>query len=176
MAQKAAKTLAVRNTSRLKQTHLITLAMHAIFLFLRLTLRSSLSLKRYVLLSAPGLLIEFYLEKLARPSYNPDGSLRRAGEDLDAPGLTEFMWDIVYWTWINLILVMVLGNRAWWLYLVIPAYAIYAAVTTATGIKSSFAGLAGGGGEPSAASQGQGQSKRQQKMEKRGGAQRVAYR
>jgi hypothetical protein len=159
----------VRNTSRLKQTHLITLAMHAVFLLLRFTLRTSLSLKRYSLLSAPALLIEFYLEKLARPSYNPDGSLRRAGEDLDAQGLTEFMWDILYWTWINLTLVIVFGNRAWWLYLVIPAYAIYAAVTTASGLKSSLSGLAGGGGEPAS------QSKRQQKMEKRGG-QRVAYR
>lgn len=144
--------------------------MHAIFLLLRFTLRTSLSLKRYVLLSAPGLLIEFYLEKLARPSYNPDGTLRRAGEDLDAQGLTEFMWDIVYWTWINLIVVVILGNRAWWLYLVIPAYAVYAAVTTASGLKSSFSGLAGGGGESAS------QSKRQQKMEKRGGGQRVAYR
>lgn len=141
-------------------------------MLLRFTLRTSLSLKRYVLLSAPGLLIEFYLEKLARPSYNPDGTLRRAGEDLDAQGLTEFMWDIVYWTWINLILVMILGNRAWWLYLVIPAYAIYAAVTTASGLKSSFSGLAGGGGDGESASQ----SKRQQKMERRGGGQRVAYR
>ncbi|KEF52085.1 uncharacterized protein A1O9_11711 [Exophiala aquamarina CBS 119918] len=169
MAQKAAKTLAVRNTSRLKQTHLITLAIHGIFLLLRFTLRTSLSLKRYSFLSAPALLIEFYLEKLARPSYNPDGSLRRAGEDLDAQGLTEFMWDILYWTWINLVLVAILGNRAWWLYLAIPAYAVYAAVTTASGLKSSFAGLAGGGAEPAS------QSKRQQKMEKRGG-QRVAYR
>jgi hypothetical protein len=143
--------------------------MHAVFLLLRFTLRTSLSLKRYSLLSAPALLIEFYLEKLARPSYNPDGSLRRAGEDLDAQGLTEFMWDILYWTWINLTLVIVFGNRAWWLYLVIPAYAIYAAVTTASGLKSSLSGLAGGGGEPAS------QSKRQQKMEKRGG-QRVAYR
>lgn len=159
----------MRNTSRLKQTHLITLVLHALFLLLRFTLRKSLSLKRYSLLSAPALLIEFYLEKLARPSYNPDGSLRRAGEDLDAQGLTEFMWDILYWTWINLVLVIIFGNRAWWLYLVIPAYAIYAAVTTASGLKSSLSGLAGGGGEPAS------QSKRQQKMEKRGG-QRVAYR
>jgi len=142
-----------------------------VFLLLRFTFRSSLSLKRYTLLSTPALLIEFYLEKLARPSYNPDGSLRRAGEDLDAQGLTEFMWDILYWTWINLVLVVVFGNRAWWLYLVIPAYAVYAAVTTASGLKSSLAGLAGGGGEGGTG----GQSKRQQKMEKRGG-QRVAYR
>ena len=167
--QKAAKSLAIRNTSRLKQTHLITLIINSVFLFLRFTIRTSLSLKRYALLSAPGIAIEFYLDRLARPTYNPDGSLRRAGDDLDAKGLTEFMWDILYWTWINLILVAVLGNRAWWLYLVVPSYAIYAAVTTASGLKSMLGGMAGAGGGTEA----QSQSKRQSKMEKRG-AQRVA--
>ncbi|EXJ91310.1 hypothetical protein A1O1_04420 [Capronia coronata CBS 617.96] len=171
MAQKAAKSLAVRNTSRLKQTHLITLAIHAVFLILRFTFRRSLSLKRYVFLSAPGLAIEFYLERLARPTYKPDGSLHRAGEDLDAAGLTEFMWDILYWTWINLIFVVVFGNRAWWLYLVVPGYAIYSAVTTASGLKSMLGGMAGAG----AGGENDAQSKRQAKMEKRGG-QRVAYR
>ncbi|KAL2422047.1 hypothetical protein ABEF95_007190 [Exophiala dermatitidis] len=174
MAQKAAKSLAVRNTARLKQTHLITLAIHIIFLFLRFTVRHSLSLKRYILLSAPGLAIEFYLERLARPTYNAhDGSLKRAGEDLDAQGLTEFMWDILYWTWINLILVIVFGNRAWWLYLVVPGYAVYAAVTTASGVKAMLGGM----GDAAGADGGAGpQSKRQAKMEKKGGGQRVAYR
>lgn len=161
----------MRNTTRLKQTHLISFALHIVFLVLRFTFRGSLSLKRYVLLSAPGLVIEFYLDRLSRPSYNADGSLRRAGEDLDAKGLTEFMWDILYWTWINLILVLIFGNRAWWLYLVVPSYAVYSAVTTASGIKGALGGLAGGGGEAGTEST----SKRQQKMEKRGG-QRVAYR
>lgn len=160
----------MRNTSRLKQTHLITLALHAVFLLLRFTLRRSLSLKRYVFLSAPALAIEFYLERLARPTFKADGSLHRAGEDLDAKGLTEFMWDILYWTWINLLLVIVFGNRAWWFYLVVPSYAIYAAVTTASGLKSMLGGMAGAGGEAEGP-----QSKRQTKMEKRGG-QRVAYR
>ena len=168
--QKAAKSLAVRNTSRLKQTHLITLAIHSAFLLLRFTLRTSLSLKRYALLSAPGVVIELYLERLGRPTYNPDGSLRRAGDDLDAQGLTEFMWDVLYWTWINLTLVIIFGNLAWWLYLVVPSYAIYAAVTTASGLKSMLGGIAGAGGEAET----QAQSKRQSKLEKRGG-QRVAY-
>ncbi|KIV93184.1 hypothetical protein PV10_04421 [Exophiala mesophila] len=171
MAQKAAKSLAVRNTSRLKQTHLITLALHSLFLFLSFTLRRSLSLNRYVLFSLPGLFIEFYLDRLARPSYKPDGTLRRAGEDLDAKGLTEFMWDVLYWGWINLIFVMVFGNRAWWLYLVVPSYAAYSAYTTATGLRGQLNGLAGGGAEGGT----EPQSKRQQKMEKRGG-QKVAYR
>lgn len=101
--------------------------------------------------------------------------MRRAGDDLDASGLTEFFWDIIYWTWINLVAVIVLGNRAWWLYLVVPIYAIYSAVTTARGVKGMFGGLAGGGAEGDAVAQAQAQSKRQQKMEKRGG-QKVSYR
>jgi SRP-independent targeting protein 2/TMEM208 len=168
MAQKAAKSLAVRNTSRLKQTHLISLCIHAVFLLLAFTLRRSLSLRRYFLLSAPSLIIEFYLDRLSRPSYNTDGSLRSAGDDLDAKGLTEFMWDILYWTWINLMAVIVFGNRAWWLYLAVPGYAIYAAISTATGLKGMLGSMAGAGSE------GEVQSNRQKKMEQRGG-QTVKY-
>jgi hypothetical protein len=166
----------VRNAARLKQTHLITAALHVAFLMLRFTLRRSLSLKRYALLTLPAIVIEVYMDRLAQPTYKPDGTLRRAGEDLDAAGLTEFMWDVLYWTWINMIAVLVLGNWAWWLYLVIPAYAVYAAVTTASGIKGMLTGGAGGGGEGETTSgASSGGSKRQAKMEKRGG-QRVTYR
>lgn len=170
MAKQAAKQLTVRNTARLKQTHLITLGIHAAFLLFAFLIRRSLTLKRYILLSIPGLLIEAYLHILATPSYGPDGNIRSAGSDLSEKGLTEFMWDIVYWTWINLIAVMVLGNWAWWLYLVVPGYAVYAAVSTASGIKGMFSGMAGAGAEG-----GEMQSKRQAKMEKRGG-QKVAHR
>jgi hypothetical protein len=172
MAKKAAKSLAARNAGRLRTTHIITLVLHAVFLIFSFTIRRSLSLKRYILLSAPALIIEFYLDRLARPTYNADGSLRNAGEDLDAKGLTEFMWDILYWTWFNLFLVIVSGNGAWWLYLVVPLYAIYAAVTTASGIKGMLGGMAGAGGEGS--SQNQSQSNRSKKMETRGG-QKIKY-
>jgi SRP-independent targeting protein 2/TMEM208 len=79
------------------------------------------------------------------------------------------MWDVLYWTWINMILVIVFGNRAWWLYLVVPGYAIFAAVSTASGLKSMLGGMGGAGTEPES------QSNRQKKMEKRGG-QKGAYR
>ena len=118
-------------------------------------------------------MLEFYLDRLGRPSYATDGSLRRAGEDLDAKGLTEFMWDIVYWTWINIVLVILLGNSAWWLYLVVPAYSVYLAATTVGGMKGMLGGMGGGGGDGTAAPETE--SKRQKKMEKRGG-QKVAYR
>lgn len=56
---------------------------------------------------------------------------------------------------------------------VIPLYSAYLAYSTFTGARQSMAGLAGSGGNGEA-SAGQG-SKRQQKMEKRGG-QKVQYR
>jgi hypothetical protein len=167
LSQKAAKSLAVRNTARLKQTHAISLFINLVFLLLAFFVRRSLSLKRYALLSAPGLIIEFYLDRLGRPVHNQDGSLRRAGDDLEAKGLTEFMWDVLYWTWINIVLVAILGNWAWWFYLVVPGYSIFAVVTTVGGLRGMMNGMAGAGAEPDA------QSNRQKKMDKRG--QRVAY-
>jgi len=149
------------------------LGIHILFLLLAFILRRSLKLTPYLVLSAPALALEYWLDSIARPSYDEAGNLKRAGEDLDARGLTEFFWDIIYWTWINLTAVVIFGNRAWWLYLVVPVYAIYSAVTTASGLKGMLGGMAGAGGE--GADSVQAQSKRQQKMEKRGG-QKVQYR
>jgi hypothetical protein len=93
--------------------------------------------------------------------------LKRAGEDLEAKGLTEYMWDVVYWTYGVVFFVAVTGDWAWWLWSVIPAYSVYAAWTTYTGMRGGYTDAAGVP-QPEAA------SKRQAKMEKRGG--KVAYR
>jgi hypothetical protein len=170
--KKAAKSLAVRNAATLTRTHLISAILHSLFILLRFFLLSR-SLTPYLILSAPALVLQFYLDRLGRPSYAADGSLRRAGEDLEAKGLTEFMWDIVYWTWINIVLVLVFGNKAWWLYLVVPGYSVYLAATTVGGMKGMLGGIGGAAGDGAAAPEAE--SKRQKKMEKRGG-QKVAYR
>jgi len=166
--KKAAKSLAVRNAATLSRTHLISAVLHSLFILLRFFLLSR-SLTPYLILSAPALVLQFYLDRLGRPSYAADGSLRRAGEDLEAKGLTEFMWDIVYWTWINIVLVIVFGDKAWWLYLVVPGYSVYLAATTVGGMKGMLGGIGDGAAAPET------ESKRQKKMEKRGG-QKVAYR
>jgi len=126
-------------------------------------------------LSAPALVLEYWLESIARPQYDAQGDLRKPGDDLDAPGLTEFFWDVIYWTWINLLAVVIVGNRAWWAYLVVPAYAVYGAFSTAKGVKGMLGGgMAGAGGEGDQSAQAQ--SKRSQKMEARGGQQKMRYR
>ncbi|BCS26357.1 SND2/TMEM208 family protein [Aspergillus puulaauensis] len=177
MAQKASKTLAARNTSVLLRTHLITLALHALHLTLHFTFNRPRALKPYYLLALPTLVIEFYLDRIGRPTYSADGALRSPGEDLGAAGLTEFMWDILYWTWGCIGATCVFGGRAWWLWIVVPLYSVYLAYSTFTGMKSGLSGFGGGGG---AGGDGEGagtgaESKRQRKMEKRGG-QRMQYR
>ncbi|KAI9670048.1 MAG: hypothetical protein M1817_004528 [Caeruleum heppii] len=167
MAQKAAKQTARRNTSTLNRTHLITAAIHTIFILLRFIFRvHSTSLVTYVLLSLPSLIIEFWLERIGRPSH---GS--RSGEDLNASGLTEYMWDVLYWTWGCIVVAAVFGDKAWWMWVAIPLYSIWLAYSTFGGLRQGLAGMTGQ--EDSGAQQTA--SKRQAKMEKRG-AQRVSHR
>lgn len=172
--QKSAKTLAAKNTATLNRAHLIALGVNALYLILR-TLFFTRRLTPYILCNAPALLIQFFFERNSRPHHNPNGDLKRAGEDLDAKGLTEWMWDIVYWTWGNVALVAAFGDWCWWLYLLVPAYSVWLAFTTYTGVKQGFGGM-GAETATEGGSVGQaGQSKRQAKLEKRG-AQRVGYR
>ncbi|EON65596.1 hypothetical protein W97_04834 [Coniosporium apollinis CBS 100218] len=176
MAQKAAKTLAARNTQTLNRTLIITAAVHAVFILLRgLLFRHSFttrSLTLYLVLSAPSLIIQFWFERIGRPTYGAaPGDLRRSGEDLEAKGLTEWMWDVLYWTYICLGFAAILGDWAWWSWAAVPAYSAWLAYTTFVGARQGMAGMAGAGGEGGDSAQ----SKRQQKMEKRGG-QKMQYR
>ncbi|KAA8897460.1 hypothetical protein FN846DRAFT_893048 [Sphaerosporella brunnea] len=170
MANKSSKTLARTNLATLNRTHLTTLSIHLIFILYRLLFLRG-SVYKYVLLVLPSLLIEAYLDRLGRPGYGANGDLLRPGEDLAAQGVTEYLWDIVYATWIVLGLVGLLGEWAWWVALVVPAYAAYLA-------WGLYKGFVGGGmpGMPKVEEQpAQGASKRQQKVEARGG-QKVRYR
>ncbi|KAF2453901.1 hypothetical protein BDY21DRAFT_366623 [Lineolata rhizophorae] len=179
MAQKAAKSLAARNTATLNRTHLITLAVHTFFLLLRaLLFRSSFSrtsLLLYLGLSSPALATEFWFERIARPVRDSTrgGELVQPGEDLEAKGLTEWMWDVIYWTYGCVVVSALFGDYGWWLWGIVPLYSIWLAYTTFVSARSGMAGMMGGGDD--AAAQAGGASKRQQKMERRGG-QKMQYR
>ncbi|KAL4935140.1 hypothetical protein BDV06DRAFT_229106, partial [Aspergillus oleicola] len=149
MAQKASKTLAARNTSILFRTHLITFFLHFLYILLHTLFSRPRSLKAYYILALPTLFIEFYLDKIGRPTYTTDSSgvkaLRSPGEDLNAAGLTEYMWDVLYWTWGCIGAVCVLGDRAWWLWAVVPVYSGWLATSTVMGVKGGLSGFGGGG-------------------------------
>ncbi|KAK3634615.1 hypothetical protein LTR56_015195 [Elasticomyces elasticus] len=176
MAQKAQKTQATRNSATLNRTHLISLGVYLSFLLIR-TILFSRRLLPFALLNLPALAIEFWFERIGRPVYTETANgkeLQKAGEALDAKGLTEWMWDVVYWSWGNTVLAALLGNWAWWLYAVVPLYSAWLAFSTYSGVRSGFSGMsAGAGGEGSGGAAAQ--SKRQAKLEKKGG-QRMQYR
>ena len=176
--QKAAKQLAARNTAILNRAHSISLGINLLFILLRLLIFHSSGTRAtfllYVILSLPALVIEFWLERIGRPTHAPNGDLKRSGEDLEAKGLTEFMWDVLYWTWGCVVAASLLGNKGWWLWGVIPVYGAWLAYTTFGSVRKGMAGLAGQGAEGEATN-GVASSNRQKKMEKRGG-QKTQYR
>lgn len=97
---------------------MIALGVHGFHLLLRFVLVRR-SFWAYILLSFPSLLIQFWFERIGRPTYTdgPNGKeLKRAGEDLEAKGLTEWMWDVVYWSWGCIVLSTLVGDWAWWFF------------------------------------------------------------
>ena len=177
--QKAAKQLAARNTAKLNQAHLISIGNNVFFLLMRLLVFRSTYTRRalilWVLLSFPAWIVELWLEKIGRPTYAENGELKRSGEDLEAKGLTDFMWDLTYWTWACIAAAAMVGNKAWWMYAVVPVYSVWTAVTTVMGMRKGMAGMAGQGDDGSQGADGGGDSKRQKKLEKKGG-QKMQYR
>jgi len=123
-------------------------------------------------LGSPAFIIEFWFEKIGRPTANPQtGELKRSGEDLEAKGLTEDLWDVLYWTWGTILVATLVGNKAWWMWAVIPVYGAWLGWTTYSGMRKSMGAMSGQG----AGGEGEGESRRQKKLEKRGG-QKMQYR
>jgi hypothetical protein len=125
MAQKAKKDRAKSNSTALNNLHIGSLAVNLIFLLFRYFFKSR-SLLLWFVLSVPSFLCEFTLERTGRPSFDPStGALRASGEDLAAPGLTEYMFDVIWVTWGTTVLVTLFGNWFWLLWAIVPAFGAY---------------------------------------------------
>lgn len=147
--------------------------MHALFWLSYFLFFSPRSLLRYFLISTPSWIIEVWLESVGRPTYTENGEVKRAGEDMEAQGLTEWMWDVLYWTWGCVGFAAVLGDWVWWAWAIVPAYSAWCVYGMYTGARGMMGGMGAEGADGSATAGGQ--SKRQAKMEKRGG-QKMVYR
>jgi hypothetical protein len=74
-------------------------------------------LVKYLSFSLLAFVLEFWIERIGRPSEGvQQGGKIRSGEDLEAKGLVEYAFDVIYWTWGCLITVALFGERAWWLW------------------------------------------------------------
>jgi len=174
--QKAAKQQAARNTAILQRIHLASLIFNVLFIVLRFIVYRSSSTRStyllYFLLSTPAFVIEFWLEKIGRPRKGPNGELMSSGEDLEAKGLTEYMFDVLYWTFGTTFVASIFGDKAWWLWVAVPLYSAWLGYSTFGTVRQSM-GMGGQGGSEEAPNGAM--SNRQKKLEKRGG-QKVQYR
>ncbi|KAK2743034.1 hypothetical protein FQN57_004990 [Myotisia sp. PD_48] len=170
-SQKAAKTLAAKNSTFLRTSHITTAVLHAILLVLHFAFNRPRSLLAYAILSSPTIVLGLYFEKIGRPRYK-DTSLQSPGEDLDAPGLTEYFRDVLYWSWGCMAAACIFGDYAWWFWVAVPVYSVWLGYSTFMGVRKGFTGMDADAAEQAPAAE---SSKRQKKMEKRGG-QKVVYR
>lgn len=156
MAQKAKKDRAKSNAAALTSLHLGSLVVNVAFLLFYIVFRSR-SLVVYLVMSIPSFLCQFMLERSGRPHFDPQtGVLRTSGEDLAAAGLTEYMFDVVWVTWGTALLVILLGNKLWFLWAIMPAYGAYKGYGLLGSARQMAAmqGMGGMGGNDNAAAAG----------------------
>lgn len=148
MAQKAKKDRAKSNTVALNNLHIGAAVINVLFLLFHFLLRER-SLLAYGLLSAPAFICEYVLEFSGRPKYDPaTKALRSAGEDMAAPGLTEYMFDVIWVTWASVVAVMLFGNWGWVLFATVPAYGLYLGKGLLGMGRQQMAQMQGAGDEP----------------------------
>ncbi|OTA82622.1 hypothetical protein M434DRAFT_37056 [Hypoxylon sp. CO27-5] len=145
MAQKARKDRAKANAAALRNLHTGTLIVNTLFLLFNFLFKKR-SMLLYVILSIPSFICEYVLESSGRPKYDPSTkALQTAGEDLSTPGLTEYMFDVIWVTWASVVLVILFGNWGWLLWSVVPAYGAFKGY----GLLGAARGMAGMQGQQS---------------------------
>ncbi|RHZ77720.1 hypothetical protein Glove_174g169 [Diversispora epigaea] len=124
---------------------------------------------KYLITCGFSLFLWKQLVSYGSPRFRSNGSVDWPGEDLNAEGLTAYMFDIIYVTWFVHITSMFF-EWTWWFYTVIPLFGAYK-IWTLFIQPSMFSG--GGGGEQSDYQNDK--SKRQSKIEKRNQEGKVKY-
>ncbi|GMM38463.1 Snd2 protein [Saccharomycopsis crataegensis] len=173
MAGASQKKIAASNKKILKEIHLISCSILAISAVAVFAFHRPASVKPFVIFNIPLLVCQAILESTGRPKYGPEGSkLSGTVADLRQEGLTEYMFDIIYFTGIEDILMILCGsNKVWWLYIAIPAFAIYKSFWLLK-LGKNLLGIGKGKGAPmqedNDVADEPTKSKRQAKMEARG--------
>ncbi|KAI0269203.1 hypothetical protein BC834DRAFT_865274 [Gloeopeniophorella convolvens] len=131
MANASAKKTASQNEAAIKNLLYGHLLSNILSLLVRVLFRwqSSRHSKKaiifYVLSLALSQLLYRYLTKMGTPRRDATGNLVSPGDDLNQPGLTEWIFDILYISWFAQVGSALLGEWFWWVYLVIPAFIFY---------------------------------------------------
>ncbi|KAI7883807.1 DUF788-domain-containing protein [Lichtheimia hyalospora FSU 10163] len=173
MANSSAKKQAIANTRTLDNLRKGFMVVHLCFILWRIvyhwnTFYTS-QLVLYVLTSGVSMFMYSTLESTGRPRYDATGTLISPGEDMNAEGLTAYMFDIIYVTWFTQVMVAFVSSKFWYTFLVIPGYAAYK-------LGPMLLNYLRGSSSPSTEAEASaGKSKRQAKLEKRANKGHVKY-
>ncbi|GAA6020972.1 hypothetical protein JCM8202_003795 [Rhodotorula sphaerocarpa] len=166
------KRIAAANAATLKQLRLGMAVSGGVYLLHLFIFSSGRSYRRLFLFAVT--------EAIAIGLWNQLQAMAKGGQELNgSKGLVSYMFDVLYVTWFIHITTALISAKFWYLYWVIPIYALYRLVTFALpyispslaaalqgGGNAAPAGPAGAAGANGAGAQ-QPSSKRQEKLRKR---------
>lgn len=170
MASSSLKKTASSNTTKLNQLHQITTGILVLCFGLIWLFQRPKNYYPFLIFQSPLLGCEWFLEKIGRPVFKYDtvsqyDKLVKSGQDLSQLGLTEYLFDVIYFTWILDILVLIIGrNFVWYIWLVVPGFIVYKFSGFILPFLPSF--KRNNSSESDKASSEPQKSKRQQKLEK----------
>ncbi|KAF8901734.1 hypothetical protein CPB84DRAFT_1777301 [Gymnopilus junonius] len=156
MANASGKRIANQNETTVKTLRLGMFLPTVLSLLLRFLFRASSlppskgSLAIYIVTFFPAFFLSNYLIKQGSPRRDPiTGTLISSGEDLGQSGVTEWCFDILYITWACQIGSGLFGEWFWWLYMVIPLYAVFKLWTSVISPMVLGRGMPGASDSPS---------------------------
>jgi len=129
MAGGSAKKIAAQNEKAIKnmRTALLVVCLSS-FALRFIIFRRPYSTFQLIFLTIPfipSVGLSRYISKLGKPVRDASGTLISPGADLNQGGITEWSFDILYITWACQVGSALLGEWFNFLYLVIPAFAMY---------------------------------------------------
>ncbi|KAF8322202.1 putative opsin [Clavulina sp. PMI_390] len=132
MANASAKKTAAQNEVAIRNLQLGMLIAHGLYFLLRLIMPGNKfpptwkQLMPYLMTAVPQLVLFRHLSTVGSPRRDvATGTLLAPGEDLSAPGITEWCFDVIYVTFACQVGSSLIGESVWWLYISIPLYAAW---------------------------------------------------
>ncbi|KZV69223.1 putative opsin [Peniophora sp. CONT] len=133
MANTSQKKIASQNEAALKNLLYGQILANIVPFLIRLLYRAfgrRTSIKVWIMSAIATGVSQFLYGRLAalgKPRRDANGTMVSAGSDLNQPGVTEWMFDVLYISWAAQVGSSILGEWVWLLYLVIPVFVIYKA-------------------------------------------------
>ncbi|EPY50877.1 DUF788 family protein [Schizosaccharomyces cryophilus OY26] len=130
MANAAQKKLALQNKRILMFMLVADVTVNFLFVLLRFFLRSPLSKFSkllYIFAAGSSGFLHYQLYRAAAPKYDSKGALLYVGQDLLQQGVTSYMIDYMYFSWIVIFLSALTSTKFFALYLLVPIFVGYKA-------------------------------------------------